>query len=128
MTLNENERSSIIFTDTHDDLHCNDFHNRGCTWFVLKEANQSGLTGTPKWEPRGRAGVYLRHSTSHSGNVALVLNMLTSHVSPQYHIVFDDDFTTVDYIQSGEDPPNWCKLVTDSSEHVTHDQYDLSNS
>ena len=31
----------------------------------------------------------------HSGNVVLVLNPETNNVSPQYHVVFDNGFTTV---------------------------------
>ena len=83
----------------------NNFHTWGCPVFVLDEANQSGLTGSPKWNPRARAGVYLGHSPSHAGNVSMFLNLKTGYVSPQYHIIVDDDFSTVTYILSGEEPP-----------------------
>eukprot|EP00957_Ditylum_brightwellii_P141676 10793520-Ditylum_brightwellii.AAC.2 len=53
-----------------------------------------------------RVGVYLGHSPVHAGNVALALNLQTVHVSPQYHVGFDDEFTTVPYLQSDEEPPN----------------------
>ena len=76
-------------------------------------------------ERRARAGVYLGHSPTHTGNVALVLNLQTGHVSPQYHLVFDDGFTTVEYIESGNEPPNWCKLVQDFSERLTDEQYNI---
>ena len=52
--------------------------------------------------------------------------MKTGHVSPQYHVVFDDDFSTVPYLDSSEEPPNWCQLVSDSSEHVTDEQYNVA--
>ena len=127
LTLDEHGKSPLEkFSDTHDKLHCNDFHTWGCPIFVLKEADQSGIIGTLKWEPRGRASVYLGHSPFHSGNDAPVLNLMTGYASPQYHVVFDDDFTTVDYIQSGDEPPNWCNLCTDSSEQVIDEQYDLA--
>ena len=127
LSLNELGKSPLeIFADTEAEIHCEDFHTWGCPVFILAEENQSGLTGTPKWEPRARAGVYLGHSPTHAGNVALVLNLKTGHVSPQYHMVFDDDFTTVEYIESGKEPPNWCKLVQDSSERVTDEQYDIA--
>ena len=92
----------------------------------MDEENQSGLTGTLKWEPRARTGVYLGHSPTHAGNVALVLNLITGHVSPQYHVVFDDEFTTVNYLNSTESPPLWSNLCQNSSEKVTDEQYDLT--
>ena len=127
LPLDEDGKSPLEkYSDTEAEIYCKDFHTWGCPVFVLDEANQSGMTGTPKWEARSRAGVYLGHSNSHAGSVALVLNLQTGHVSPQYHVVFYDDFTTVDYIQSGEEPPNWCRLVADSSEKVTDERYDLA--
>ena len=124
LSLNETGKSPLeIFAGIKAEIHCDDFHTWGCTVFILAEENHSGLTGTPKWEPRARTGVYLGHSPTHEGNVALVLNLQTGHVSPQYHLVFDDDFTTVKYIESGNEPPNWCKLVQDSSARVTDEQY-----
>jgi len=40
-------------------------------------------------------GVYVGHSTIHSGNLVLVYNPLTCHTTPQFHVVFDDHFQTV---------------------------------
>eukprot|EP00957_Ditylum_brightwellii_P094757 7215906-Ditylum_brightwellii.AAC.1 len=47
---------------------------------------------------QSRAGVCLGHSPCHAGIVALVLNLQTGHMSLQCHLVFDDEFTTVPYI------------------------------
>ena len=55
--------------------------------FVLDKSLQGGLGGIPKWNPRANAGVYLGHSPDHASNVALVLNLATGLVSPQYHVV-----------------------------------------
>lgn len=55
----------------------------------------------------------------HGGNVVLVLNLLTRHVSPQYHVVFDNECITVGYVQSIETPPSWCNLIKNSREQVT---------
>ncbi|KAL7463024.1 hypothetical protein ACHAXS_005996 [Conticribra weissflogii] len=62
--------------------------------------NLDGKTpeGAPKWEPRARLGIYVGRSPNHAGSVALVLNPKTGLVSPQYHVVFDDDFTTVPHL------------------------------
>ncbi len=54
-----------------------------------------GSVEPPKWEPRSNVCVYLGHSLFHAGSVELVYNPSTGHVSPQYHAVFDDDFTMV---------------------------------
>jgi hypothetical protein len=39
--------------------------------------------------------------------VALILNLTTGHVSPQYHVVYDDDFLTVGALLKGHVPDNW---------------------
>jgi len=39
--------------------------------------------------------VFLGLSPKHSSNVPLVLKIATGHISPQYHCVFDDCFSTV---------------------------------
>ena len=114
------------FSRTDDEILLTDFHTWGCPVFVLREENQSGLTGTPKWEPRSRAGVYLGHSPCHSGNVALVLNLRTGHISPQYHVVFDDEFSTVAYLENDNAPPNWKLLCESSREDVTDGEYKLA--
>ena len=86
-----------------------------------------GGSDPPKWEPRSRIGVYLGHSPFHAGSVALVWNPTTGHVSPQYHVVFDDDFTTVSYVEAGTVPPNWVDLVKRSSEKATPDEVTLAD-
>ncbi|KAL7466170.1 hypothetical protein ACHAXS_006459 [Conticribra weissflogii] len=80
----------------------------------------------PKWDPRARLGIYVGRSPNHAGNVALVLNPKTGLVSPQFHVVFDDEFTTVPHLRKGTVPDNWAKLVENSSEKSTDEFYDLS--
>ena len=71
------------------------FHTFGCPVYILDARLQySGGGGPLKWDSRARLGIYLGHSPSHAGSVALVLNPRTSLVSPQYHVVIDDDFLT----------------------------------
>ena len=60
---------------------------------------QSDPTGVPKWQPCVRVRIYLGRSPAHASNVALVLNPKTGLVSPQFHVVFDDDFTTVPHLR-----------------------------
>ncbi len=60
-------------------------------------------------------GLYLGRSPSHAANVALIFNPRTGQVSPQFHVVFDDDFTTVPYLRSSQAPPFWAELVCAST-------------
>ncbi|KAL7496856.1 hypothetical protein ACHAWT_005049 [Skeletonema menzelii] len=99
------------------DLPVANYHTLFCPVYVLDSRLQSaGGLGPPKWEPRSRIGVYCGHSPLHAGNVALVFNPRTGRVSPQFHCVFDDDFTTVPYMERGEVPPNWEDLCRHSFE------------
>ncbi len=93
---------------------------------MLDSRLQSGIGGAPKWEPRSHLGIYVGHSPAHAGLVAMALNPRTGHVSPQYHVVFDDLFTTVSFMQKSEVPPNWADLVKKSREKVTDEHYDLA--
>ena len=70
--------------------NAHEYHTFGCPVYVLNSEIQSGSIGTPKWEPHSRVGVYLSHSPMHAGYVSLKLNPVTGHVSPQYHIVYDE--------------------------------------
>jgi hypothetical protein len=40
---------------------------------------------------------------------------MTGHVSPQFDVVFDDDFTTVQYLCTGTVSPHWADLVHSSA-------------
>ena len=76
-----------------EDIPFKSFHTLFSPIYVLDARLQnSGGAGPPKWEPRSRIGVYLGHLPFPAGNVALVWNSSTGRVSPQYHVVFDDEF------------------------------------
>ena len=107
-------------------LRLADFHTFGCPCYILDARLQSDPKGVPKWEPRARVGIYLGRSPAHASNVALVLNPKTGLVSPQFHVVFDDDFTTVPHLRKGTVPPNWESLVQGSREKSTSEFYDLT--
>jgi len=69
----------------------------------------------PKWEPRAWMGLYVGRSPSHAAHVALIFDPSTGHVSRQFHVIFDDDFTTVPYLRTAAIPPYWAELVRASS-------------
>jgi Reverse transcriptase (RNA-dependent DNA polymerase) len=66
----------------------------GCPVYVLAPELQDGKK-IPKWHPRSRRGMFMGFSTAHSSTVGKVLNIATGFVSPQYHVVYDELFTTV---------------------------------
>jgi len=49
----------------------------------------------PKWNRRSRAGQFLGFSKDHASTVALIRNVTTGYISPQFHILFDEEFNTV---------------------------------
>ena len=101
-------------------------HTFGCPVYVLDSRLQSNPKGVPKWEPRSRLGIYVGHSPAHAGSVGLVLNPISGLVSHQYHIVYDDMFSTVTHMRGLSVPPNWEQLVKNSSELVTTERVDLT--
>jgi hypothetical protein len=101
-------------------------HTFGSPCFVLDSCLQSGVGGVPKWEPQSQLEIYVGHSPSHAGSVALVLNPQMGNVSPQFHVVFNDHFTTVSFMEKNEVPPHWAQLVENSQEKVTEEHYKLA--
>ena len=87
----------VDIIDTHND------HTLGCPSYVLNASLQNG-NSIPKWDSRVRIGVFLGKSPHHAASVGLILNLKTGHVSPKFHVVYDDDFTTVDNITNGREP------------------------
>ena len=54
------------------------------------------------------------------------MNPKTGLVSPQFHLVFDDNFETVAHLREGNVPENWSDLVTNSREKSTEGFYDIT--
>ena len=47
------------------------------------------------------------YSSQHSSTVPLILNLTSGSISPQYHVVFDDAFSTVISLSVEETPPDF---------------------
>ena len=122
----EGKSPASKFYGTEKAFNINEFHTFGCPVFVLDSRLQSGQIGPPKWEPRSRVGIYLGHSPFHAGSVSLVLNPTTGHVSPQYHVTFDDSFVTVPFMRDGTRPPTWEEMCKNSTELATEEAFDLA--
>jgi hypothetical protein len=71
----------------------------------------SNPTNEPKWESHARMGICVGGSPSHAANVSLILNPRTGHISPQFHVVYKDHFTTVPYLHNATVPPHWAEIV-----------------
>ena len=129
LSVNSQNRtpSSNIYGMEIEAIPVKNFHNLFWPVYVLdRRAQSAGGLGPPKWEPRSRIGVYLGHSPFHSGSVALVFNPSTGRVSPHFHVVFDNSFSTVPYMNLGTTPPNWADLVLHSYELSTYDDFWLA--
>lgn len=101
--------------------YLHDLHTFGCPVFVLDSPLQSGQK-TPLWQDRAITGLYLGRLPQHAGNVSLILNLRTGHVSPQFHVIFDDDFTTVDALANDSEQDNWVFLCKTQAElDAAHD-------
>ena len=71
--------------------HVNTFR---CPIYVLNRSLQLGYQHT-KWAERSKMRMYLGQLPVHNKNVALVMDLDTGLVSPQFHVMFDNDFRSV---------------------------------
>ena len=109
----------------------NSAHVWGCPIYVLDPKLQDGRK-LPKWTKRARRGQYLGISPEHSSTVARVRHLTTGNISPQFHVVFDDLFSTVPAAETGPDSVDtscfdshsWSKLVQFGLERFLLDEYD----
>ena len=88
---------------------------------------QVNVSRLPKRKPCSRAGIYIGNSPFNSGSVALVINPSTGHASSQFHVVFDDEFSTVSFKRYGTIPPNWTDLMLHRSQSGATDNIDLKD-
>jgi hypothetical protein len=92
-----------------------DIHVWGCPVYTLDPILQAGKK-FPRWEPRSNHGVFMGFSHLHSSKVPLVLNSATRSITPQYHVDFDDHFSTVISVEREMDPPeHWAELCLDNT-------------
>ena len=100
-------------------------HVFGSPVYVLDPKLHSAGGFIPKFSPRSRRGVFVGMSTRHSSTIPLVLNLTTLTITPQYHVVFDDLFTTVN---SNNDTittdPGWLQLFNENRYQYTFDDED----
>ena len=66
----------------------------GCPSYVLDPKLQDGKK-LPKWARCSRRGQFLGFSSQHSSLVGMIRNLDTGHISPQFHVVYDELFMSV---------------------------------
>ena len=100
-----------------------DNHAFSCPTCVLNTSLQDH-NSLPHWDERIRVGVCAGKSKQPALNVALMLNIRKEDISPQFHVVFDDNFETVDASRKGVEPKRWKWLVEHRRQHHVNDEGD----
>ena len=85
----------------------------GCPAYVLDPTLQDGKK-LPKWNKRSQVGVYLGCAAEHHSTVGRILNRKTGAIYPQYHVVYDELFSTIaaDVSDTAFDADLWESLLT----------------
>jgi hypothetical protein len=82
------------FTGERSKLDQTDMHPLFCPVYTLDRRMQEG-TSPPKWTKLTTQKVYVCHLHHYSKSVPTVWDPKTKLVSPQFHVMFDDNFDTV---------------------------------
>ena len=91
-----------LFTGTKLHHHNLEYiHVWGCPVYVLETTLQKGRK-LPKRHPQSCCGIFTGLSPNHSSDVPLVFNPDNGHIYTQFHMIFDDHFSTVLYISTEE--------------------------
>jgi hypothetical protein len=105
--------------------HLDRLHTFGCPVYVLHPRLQDGQK-VPKWQTRAPRGQLLGYSTEHLSSIDLILNTNTGNISPQYHVVHNDNFTTVASMDSTKtfDATSWSAILQNGVERYLSDDID----
>ena len=88
----------------------------GSPSYVLDPKVQDGKK-LPRWSPKSRRGQFLGRSNHHASDIGLIRTLRTGYMSTQYHVVYDDFYTTVS--AEGNKPPlTWEALCSTSRENL----------
>lgn len=107
-----------LFTKTRWPQHkFHDLHVWGCPVYVLDKSISDGKK-LPRWKPRSVRCFNIGLSPKHASTVPLVLNVDSGYITPQFHVVFDDWFSTIatSIAQLPDfNSPSWSTLFGESS-------------
>ena len=65
----------------------------------------------PRWQPHSRIGMFVGFRKTHSSSMPSILNIRTLHISPQFHVVFDDDSIIVPSMVYDNEPPSFWNTI-----------------
>jgi hypothetical protein len=82
-----------MFTGSKAPWHLEDFRVFGAPTYMLEKRLQDG-DSMAKWKACSWLGIYVGLSLAHAGNVPVIYNMIMTHVTPQFHVVYDDQSTS----------------------------------
>ena len=99
------------------------WHHFGAPAYVLKQPLQTSTNIFHKWKERSTLGIYLGRSPQHAREIALVLNLETGLVSPQFHVKIDSTFKTLKDI--GNHMPSIQWHIKSGLVHVTKGTYNM---
>jgi hypothetical protein len=85
-------------TGERQKLDQSDMHPLVCPVYILNRCLQKGGSH-PKWYRQAKHKIYVGHLHHYSLSVPLIWDSITKLVSPHFHVIFDDNFQTVQ-------PPN----------------------
>jgi hypothetical protein len=80
-----------LFTGQEPPWTLRDFKIFRCHVYVLDKDLQDGRS-IKKWKTRSWQGIYIGNSNCHASSIPLVYNPATTHITPQFHVVFDESF------------------------------------
>jgi len=72
-------------------------------------------------------GVYLGHSSEHAWSIPLGYSTTSGLVSPKFHIIFNDKFSTMQCLHGNKLPSNWPELFNTSSLFYVDEDFNKTN-
>jgi hypothetical protein len=99
-----------------------DFRIFGSPTYVLRKELQDGAN-LNKWKSRSWLGVYIGNSSCHASAIPLIYNLVSTHVSPQFHVVYDEYFYTVNPSTMANSDTYLSKLYNSTAKWLYQDPY-----
>ena len=70
-------------------------------------------------------GAFVGRSPIHAGNISLILNLSRRHVIPQFHVFFNETFSTVPSLKNESVPGSWKLICENNRELTTYEDFNL---
>jgi hypothetical protein len=80
-------------------------------------------TSYSKWKPRAWQGIYIGSSTCYASAIPLIYNPVTTHITPQIHLLYNEYFHTVNTHSSLDRDSYLERLFHTSARWLHKDEY-----